>query len=68
VRNLADSSGTVTGTITYDGFGKQLGSSGAVDRRRLHPGSGMTAESGVPTIDTEWIDINKIAHIVLLDV
>ena len=32
VRNLADSSGTVTGTISYDGFGKVLSSSGAVDR------------------------------------
>ena len=32
IRNLADSSGTVTGTISYDGFGKVLSSSGAVDR------------------------------------
>ena len=46
VRNLADSSGTVTGTITYDGFGKQLGSSGAVDRfgytgREYDPTTGL---------------------------
>ena len=46
IRNLADSSGTVTGTISYDGFGKQLGSSGAVDRfgytgREYDPTTGL---------------------------
>ena len=32
VRNLASTSGTLTGTITYDGFGKVLSSSGVTDR------------------------------------
>ena len=46
IRNLADSSGTVTGTITYDGFGKVLSSSGAVDRfgytgREYDPTTGL---------------------------